>query len=229
MVPLTGSYLYAVSLIVFPAVDMTNTRSQDSSYVLVDYENVQPKNLKLLRGKPFTVVVFAGANQTKIPTSFVIELNERNEYGKLIQIAGSGKNALDFHIAYHIGKILAATPKAEIHIISRDKGFDPLIRYMRERDKARIRRHVDIAEIPALRIPASKGRDEQVAEVIEKLRLRGNNRPRKTTTLRNTINHLLAEKLDEPEMDAFLNKLKKSKVISITGTKVTYNFRQKRR
>lgn len=206
-----------------------NKAADTVSFVLVDFENVQPRNLKLLRNVPFKVVVFAGANQTKIPTDFVIELSERNEFGKLIQISGSGKNALDFHIAYHIGKIVSDTPDAEIHIISRDKGFDPLIRYIRDRDQIRIRRHVDIAEIPALRIPASKGRDEQVAEVIEKLRLRGNNRPRKTTTLRNTVNHLLAESLDDAEMDRFIEKLKKTKVVSINGTKVTYNFRRRRR
>ena len=195
----------------------------------MDFENVQPRNLRLLKDKPFKVVVFAGANQTKISTDFVIELNERNEYGKLIQIEGSGKNALDFHIAYYIGTVLSQSPDAEIHVISRDKGFDPLIRFVRERHKAQVRREPDIAEIPALRIPASKGKDEQVAAVIENLKSRGNSRPRKLSTLKNTINHLVDVKLGDADLNKFINELKQSKVISVDGTKVTYDFRKKRR
>ena len=37
------------------------------NYVLIDYENVQPKNLGVLKGHDFKVMVFVGANQTKIP------------------------------------------------------------------------------------------------------------------------------------------------------------------
>lgn len=208
---------------------MNKPKPDTPRYVLVDFENVQPRNLRLLKDKPFKVVVFAGANQTKISTDFVIELNERNEYGKLIQIEGSGKNALDFHIAYYIGTVLAKSPDAEIHVISRDKGFDPLIRFVRERHKARVRREPDIAEIPALRIPASKGKDEQVAAVIENLKSRGNSRPRKLSTLKNTINHLVDVKLSDADLNKFINELKQSKVISVDGTKVTYDFRKKRR
>ena len=208
---------------------MNKPKPDTPRYVLVDFENVQPRNLRLLKDKPFKVVVFAGANQTKISTDFVIELNERNEYGKLIQIEGSGKNALDFHIAYYIGTVLSQSPDAEIHVISRDKGFDPLIRFVRERHKARVRREPDIAEIPALRIPASKGKDEQVAAVIENLKSRGNSRPRKLSTLKNTINHLVDVKLGDAELNKFINELQQSKVISVDGTKVTYDFRKKRR
>ena len=37
------------------------------NYVLIDYENVQPKNLARLNGHPFKVLVFIGANQEKVP------------------------------------------------------------------------------------------------------------------------------------------------------------------
>ena len=47
--------------------------------------------------------------------------------------------------------------------------------------------------------------------------------------MQNTINHLLDEKLSGNDMNAFVNKLKKRKVIKVDGTKVTYNFRAKRR
>jgi len=34
---------------------------------LVDFENIQPKNMGLLNGAPFKIKVFIDASQTKIP------------------------------------------------------------------------------------------------------------------------------------------------------------------
>ena len=38
-----------------------------TNYVLIDYENVHPKNLELLLEHPFKVYVFVGDNLAKIP------------------------------------------------------------------------------------------------------------------------------------------------------------------
>ncbi len=40
-------------------------------FVLADFENVQPKNLGLLRGRPIKIKVFLGSNQAKIPAELV--------------------------------------------------------------------------------------------------------------------------------------------------------------
>ena len=37
-----------------------------SNVILIDFENVQPKELGCLRGKPFETKVFCGAHQSKI-------------------------------------------------------------------------------------------------------------------------------------------------------------------
>jgi len=37
-----------------------------TNYLLIDYENVQPKSLSALNGHPFKVIVFLGANQGKV-------------------------------------------------------------------------------------------------------------------------------------------------------------------
>ena len=50
-----------------------------------------------------------------------------------IRIEGNGPNALDFHIACHLGEGLARTPQAEFVIVSRDTGFDPLLRHLKAR------------------------------------------------------------------------------------------------
>ena len=39
-------------------------------YILIDYENVQPKSLSVLQGAPnqaFRIMVFVGAGQSKLP------------------------------------------------------------------------------------------------------------------------------------------------------------------
>ena len=49
-----------------------------SNYVLIDYENVHPKNLELLVEHPFQVFVFVGQNQAKIPFDLADSLNKVN-------------------------------------------------------------------------------------------------------------------------------------------------------
>ena len=74
-----------------------------TNYVLIDYENVQPTSLAGLDAEHFRVLVFVGASQNKLTfdtAAAVQKLGARAEY---IKIAGNGSNALDFHIAFHIG------------------------------------------------------------------------------------------------------------------------------
>ena len=199
-----------------------------SKFVLVDFENVQPRNLALLAKHPFRVFVFVGAQQAKLPFELADAMQALGQNASYVKISGTGRNALDFHIAYYLGELVAKSPKSTIYVISKDKGFDPLIRHLKERGCVASRR-VDVAEIPELRIPTSRGTDEQVEAVIENLQARGKSRPRKLSTLHNTINHLLDKKLSGNDLNAFVNKLKKRKVIAVDGTKVTYNFKRRRR
>lgn len=83
-----------------------------TNFVLVDFENVQPKNVSLLSGGPFKIKVFLGANQAKLPLEMVRVIQAFGPDAEYIQIDGSGSNALDFHIAYYIGRLAAETPDA---------------------------------------------------------------------------------------------------------------------
>lgn len=104
-----------------------------NNYVLIDYENVQPKDLAILNGHPFKVIVFVGANQEKIPFSVASALQALGSNAEYVKICGNGSNALDFHIAFYIGEIAAKDPEAYFHIVSKDTGFDPLIKHLKER------------------------------------------------------------------------------------------------
>src|SRR3954470_8792968 len=120
-----------------------------TNYVLVDFENVQPESLSVLANGPFRVKVFVGAAQAKGRISFELShsmqmLGASAEY---VKIARTGKNAVDMHIAYYVGRLLEKEPGAMIHIVSKDTDFDPLIEYLRAKGSA-CKRVKAIVEVP---------------------------------------------------------------------------------
>ena len=194
-----------------------------TNYVFIDYENVQPKNLDILKQHSFKIFVFVGANQTKIPFDLAKTLQNFGEDAKYIKISGTGKNALDFHIAFYIGLFSTLDPEGYFHIISKDMGFDQLVTHLRSR-KIRVNREKDLAEIPMLRISSATNNDEKISSIIKNLAGRGQARPRKVKTLANTINSLLSPKLEEKEMNDLINELKKRKYIVIKDANVSYKL-----
>jgi len=158
-----------------------------TNYVLIDYENIQPKNLEILENHPFKVFVFVGANQAKVPFDLAVAMQSLGDNAKYIKISGNGPNALDFHIAYYLGELSTTDPKGYFHIISKDTGFDPLIKHLKLRN-IRVLREKDLAEIPVLRISNATNSDEKITAIINNLSGRSQSRPRKIKTLTNTIN-----------------------------------------
>ena len=122
-------------------------------YVLVDFENVQPRNLGLLRGGGFRIKVFLGSQQGKLELEFVKAMQAFGEDAEYVQMAGNGKNALDFHLAYFLGKLSAEHPGAAFSIISNDTGFDPLVRYLKAQG-IDCKRSGKVTDIPHLKSQA---------------------------------------------------------------------------
>ncbi|RYG26591.1 MAG: hypothetical protein EON93_21360 [Burkholderiales bacterium] len=104
-----------------------------TNYVLVDYENVQLASLHGLNSEQFKVLVFVGASQSKISLGFATSMQTLGDRAQYVQITGNGHNALDFHIAFYLGRLATQDPDAYFHVISRDTGFDPLIEHLRSR------------------------------------------------------------------------------------------------
>ena len=194
-----------------------------NNYVLIDYENVQPKNLELLASDEFKVLVFVGQSQAKIPFDLADSMQLLGKNARYVQITGNGQNALDFHIAYYIGELAASEPDAVFHIISKDKGFDPLINHLKER-KIRVHREKDIGEIPLLQLADTSSIDEKISAVVKNLGGRGQSRPRKVTTLSNTINSLFNPKLSAKELSALVKEMEKRKLIVINKNNVSYKL-----
>jgi hypothetical protein len=194
-----------------------------TNYVLIDFENVQPRNLEILANHPFKIFVFVGANQTKVPFDLATAMQEFGDNAKYIKISGNGQNALDFHIAFYIGQLSLEDPDGYFHIISKDAGFDPLIKHLRTK-KIRIHREKDLAEIPVLRISSSTSNDEKITAIIKNLSGRGQSRPRKVKTLANTINSLFTQKLEESELMTLIQRLKERKYIVVNEGNISYKL-----
>jgi hypothetical protein len=140
-----------------------------------------------------------------------------------IQISGNGSNALDFHIAFTIGELSKSDPNAYFHIISKDTGFDPLIKYAKAKGVL-IHRSREFAEIPLLKVSNAKTDSEKIAAIVQNLASRGQSRPRKVKTLSSSINALFQKSLSEAELVALVASLEKKGHISIAGERVTYHM-----
>jgi len=192
-------------------------------YVLVDFENVQPKNMSLLNGRPFKIKVFLGARQAKVPLEMARALQMFGSDAEYIQIDGSGSNALDFHIAYYIGRLAAENPDAYFHVISKDTGFDPLIKHLKAQ-QIFCQRLTSIADIPLVKISKSKSAPEKIDAVIDNLVKRKASKPRTLQTLRSTIRALFVNQLADKELEDLLEQLLKRGVIRVTDGKVSYEL-----
>jgi hypothetical protein len=97
--------------------------------LFVDLENVQ--KIDLTRVQPDSrVLIFYGATQKALPEELVVQAQPFGTRLRWIKMSGHGHNALDFHIAFYLGQELAANPASECTVLSRDTGFDPLMRHL---------------------------------------------------------------------------------------------------
>jgi hypothetical protein len=192
-----------------------------NNYILIDYENVQPKSLTILNGHEFKVIVFVGANQAKIPFELAAALQALGSNAEYVKTGGNGPNALDFHIAFYIGQLAERDPNAYFHIISKDTGFDPLINHLKER-KIFAQREKELSDIPLLRISNATSASEKIEAIVKSLIARGHARPRKVKTLTNTINALFMKKLEESELQELIEQMKQQKMIAVENDNVSY-------
>jgi hypothetical protein len=194
-----------------------------TDFVLVDFENVQPENLALLSGGSYNIKVFLGTHQGKIPLAMARALQAFGPNAEYIQINGNGNNAVDFHIAYYIGRLVATAPDAHFHVISKDTGFDPLLKHLKEQGVS-CGRSTSVAGMSLPKASTSESIADRVDAVIENLAKRKSAKPRTAKALRTTINALFAGKLLEDQLDCLIEHLAKRGVISVADGKVHYEL-----
>lgn len=192
-----------------------------SHYVLIDYENVQPKDISVLREGAFKIRVFLGPNQGKIPVNLAVSLQALGSNAEYILVETAGRNAMDFHIAYYIGVLSSREPSATFDIISKDTGFDSLVKHLNAKGcSARRSTYID-----ALSIPTSQpSLESQVQAATRDLLRRAASRPRTKKTLLSTLHALFRKQLSDQQLSALLDALCQQGIVRVDGTRVTYEL-----
>ena len=195
-----------------------------NNYVLIDFENVVPDNLELLDQEWIKVLLFVGKNQTKLPFALVKAVQKLGARAQYIEMMGTGHNALDFHIAFYIGRISATDKDAYFHIVSNDQGFDPLIAHLKQ-EHIFADRVTKIEEIPAMvqkTTVFSKSLPERIAFAKERILKSKVSRPRTRKTLTSHVAAMFLKMLSEEDVGAVIEGLFKDGCARENGKRIEY-------
>jgi hypothetical protein len=212
------------------------------SVLLVDYENIGKIDLGSIPAG-VRVPFFFGASQKSVPTEFLKAALRLGERFVPIDIEGQGKNALDFHIAFYLGEYLTRSPDTSCVILSKDKGFDPLIRHLARRGFA-VRRANSIAEALGSRaLPAAVPRGSGAAHpAAVRMAAHGDGgallaearqllagtqkirRPRKRKGLIAVLHSHFSKRVPESELQDLVDKLIARGELSESNGAITYHF-----
>ena len=190
--------------------------------VLIDFESVQPESLALLNRDHFQTYIFVGAGQTRLPFDLVSASQKLGAKAEYVKISGNGPNALDFHIAYYIGRLAAENPGAFFHIISKDKGFDPLIKHLKA-SNILSGRWPNIADIPMLKAVQPTTPSQRAAMFAAHLGQLTITKPSTRKKLANAIRAFFFSQLSDEDVVSALSALELSNTVKIDAAgRVTY-------
>jgi hypothetical protein len=190
--------------------------------ILIDYENVQDVDLEPLLKHDILIKVFHGEVQkfTSEFTSLALELGK--DKIELIKIKGNGKNALDFHIAFYIGKLLKEIENPFFHIISHDTGFKPLVEYLIHVEKTFCLLEPSIADIPLLKKPGHKSNEDWYSTVVGALSRSVESRPKRLKTLQNQVLSICKREISDSDVEIIVKRLVENKFIECKNETVIY-------
>ncbi|BAS55927.1 hypothetical protein NIES2135_47760 [Leptolyngbya boryana NIES-2135] len=193
--------------------------------LLVDYENVQNIDLSLIQDQDFQIKIFVGQSQSKLPLELVQSTQRFGNSLEWIKIEGSGNNSLDFHIAFYLGQLSRENPNLSLVILSKDKGYDPLIGYLHKR-KISCRRVENLTALSKQKQSDTSLQPNLMEEVIVKLsKLEKKCRPKSRSALSQHIKSLLQpKKISQQELDLLINHLFLQKKVTEANNRITYNF-----
>jgi len=192
-----------------------------TNIVLIDLENIKPDSIERLKQDHFRFCLFFGASQKRVDIEVMQAVLALMPNVEPIKISGNGPNALDFHIAYYIGKYAVELPDAYFHIVSKDKGFDPLIKHLSDK-KIFCSRSTSVKDIQLPKTTEKLTLKERAEQFFELLVLRSQNHPGTITRLRNAVATHFGKQLSDDEISAVIEELQATGNIAVSGQKVTY-------
>ena len=214
----------------------------------LDFENVQKVDLSLISGKT-KIYLMSGKVQTKSAIEYATKIADSCSSIEIIKIKEPGPNALDFHIAYFLGRITFQAANKKYLIFSNDKGYDSLIRYLKdegikiERKEVKKENEENELKVEAKEKTVKKTETPQKTQPISNLKAKvkekqnspydnayahfiempKKNRPKKEDGLKAFIKTALGNKESDSVVNEIFNTFIKKNIISIENEKVKYN------
>jgi hypothetical protein len=108
-------------------------------HILVDFENTQPQagDVALVPESGVKLWIFRGPSQKKYDAEFAEALLPLGSRVAIVKCEKSGRNALDMHIAFQMGRLVGELARAgapaetAFVVVSRDTDYDPLLAHVR--------------------------------------------------------------------------------------------------
>lgn len=197
--------------------------------VFVDFENVPNIDLGVVAGKSAHVTLLIGKNQKSLAVSLVQQIRRLTAQVDLVEVGGSGRNALDLTLAYYLGRSASRLPQSHFCIVSKDKDFDPLVSHL-QRENIQVDRVDSFAALPFLPRPRkaapapAKPPIDRHAKVVARLMNPANAaRPSSRTALLAHIKTALGKEASDAKGEEILLELTARKGLTIDAKgKVTY-------
>jgi len=186
--------------------------------IYVDFENVP--NVEIQETTDTKIFLFIGQSQKRLSTSIVKAIQPLGKNVDWVQINGSGKNALDFHIAYYLA-MNKAQPNTEHFIISKDAGFDPLIAHVNQLGQ-KVRRVVSYADV-FQKIGLGKDLEGKFKKVKENLmKQQKARRPKSRKTLTSFIESTFQKKISAGETNKLIENLFRDGIMEEKSRRISY-------
>ncbi len=191
--------------------------------IMIDYENIQGLTLNSLDPDIVDVWFFVGKSQNKIPFELVESTQSFGSALRWIKIEGNGKNNLDFHMVFELGRLsMEKENTGEIYLLSKDKGFDSVVQYS-NRLGLKVKRIVNLSQMPASdqRSPKSNHTD---AVVINLSKIPAPRRPRTKLSLETHLKNTFSGRMDEKDIETIMEQLFVEGKISEINNRLKYDI-----
>jgi hypothetical protein len=184
-------------------------------YIFIDCENVALKSIPD-HDRICMLFLFVGEKQKNVPIEIAESMGKLGPKAEFVRMHGAGKNALDFHIAYYLGKCAEIDPKGIFRIVSKDTGFDPLVKHLQAAE-------IDCSRVENLSTKVISRTDLQgmIAELGTHLREKSvKARPKKAGKLKAYIQNRYRE--EAALVDEVFAGLASAGLFVLDGTKIKY-------
>ena len=101
--------------------------------IFVDLENVQKIDNNIISNHT-KIFIMVGKGQEKLAIDLLKEMFNKVDAMELIKVNGVGQNALDFFIAFYLGKCYDEFENSEIVICTKDGGYEPLKNHLLDKN-----------------------------------------------------------------------------------------------